>query len=158
MHRLDTQKTRRLNAWSKYYPKTQFIEVKNTNKNADWGDKFEAIVTVHRDKHRRARRVWTPLSGGEPTRKELAAKWPEGEQARVQRKLRDEGEIRCDSLWEEKDSNMVTEKLGVDGRRFWREVIPKGKSTAEELFLGWDEMMREEGFCDEIGQWMRKNS
>ena len=51
---------------------------------------------------------------------------------------------------------MVTEKVGVDGRRFWREVIPEGESTEEEEYLSWDEWMREKGQYDEIERRMRK--
>ena len=52
---------------------------------------------------------------------------------------------------------MVTEKVGVDGRRFWREVISKGKLTAEEDHPSWEEMMEDEGFNDELDRQMAKN-
>ena len=72
-----------LYAWDEDYPRVRWIEMKNISKNADWGSIFKAMVTVHRDKRGRARRVWTPFSGGEPTKKELAVEWPEDKQARV---------------------------------------------------------------------------
>ena len=129
-----------LYAWDEDYPRVRWIEMKNISKNADWGGIFKAVVTLHRDKCGRARRVWTPFSGGEPTKKELAVEWPEDEQADVQRKLRDSREIFYEDYQDDKKLFMVTEKLGVDGRRFWREVISKGESTVEEYFLGWNEI------------------
>ena len=156
MHKLDTQQTRQLSSWDEQYPTVRWIEIKNTDKNADWGNCFEAIVTLHRDKHRRVRRVWTPFSGVQPTEKELAAEWPEDKQARVQRKLRDEWALVGDSSGRKKGFYMVTEKRGVDGQPFWREVIPKGESTAEEEILSWEEWMREEGHWDEIERRLAK--
>ena len=44
----------------------------------------------------------------------------------------------------------------MDGRLFWREVIPEGGSTAEEVESSWEEMMEEEGFNAEIDRQMGK--
>ena len=135
--------------------------MKNNGKKAEW-ENVEAIVKFHRDKRRRARRVWTPFSGNEPTKEELAMQWPEDKQAKRIRKLRDVDQLRHDDpMWmddsqDDKKFYVVTEKLGVDGRRFWREVIPKGGSTAEEDELSWEEHMEEEGWNAEIDRQMAK--
>ena len=50
----------------------------------------------------------------------------------------------------------VTEKTGVDEQRFWREVIKAGELSDEEENRVFDEMMREEGFDDEIERSMEK--
>ena len=162
VHRLYTQQYRGRNSWSKWYPDVHDIQMKNIDKNAVWGDKFEAIITVHREKDRRARRVWTPFSGGSQRPKALKVKWPEDEQAEVQRKLRDARE-KWGEKWkwfgddeDDEEFYMVTEKVDADGRLFWREVIPEGEDTAEEDHLAWEEMMEEEGFNAEIERQMRK--
>ena len=166
MRRLDTQKTRRLHTWSEDYPEVRHIEVKSKGKNADWED-VKAIVTLHRDKRGRARRVWTRFSENNPRKKELAVEWPEDKQAIIIRKLRDacqasHDEFIWDDIWDDesqvdKDVYKVTEKRGPDGRRFWREVISKGESTAEEEYVSWDEWMREEGHYDELDRQMGKS-
>ena len=172
MHRLDTQKICRLSTlgdeddshstWEEVYPKQNDIKVKSKGKNADW-ESLKAIVSVHRDSRRRARRVWTPLSGDEPTREELAMRWPKNKQAIRIRKLRDEEELSSDEpfgSWDPQDGKqfyMVTEKLDVDGRRFWREVIPKKGCTAEEDEASWHELMEEEGWWDEIDRQIKKD-
>ena len=92
IHRQHTQQTRRKNSWTKRFPEVHDNQVKNLDGNAVWGASFEAIVTVHRDKDRRARRVWTPFSGGTQKKKALRVKWAADEQVEVQRKLRDETE------------------------------------------------------------------
>lgn len=139
MHRLGTQQTRRLSTWGHDYPKKRHIEVKTKGKNADW-EKVKAIVTLHRCTHHRARRVWTPDPGYRPTKKNLAVHWPEEKQAIVLRKLRDaEQASRDKDYWDkdEKDFYTVTEKLGRDGRLFWREVISKGEWPEEQKpFVG----------------------
>lgn len=159
MHRLHTQQTRRKNSWTKQYPDVHGIQVKNLDKNAVWGARFEAIITYHRDKDHRARRVWTPFSGGSQRKKALRVKWPADEQAEVQRELRDatERSLEWSSGFEDEKFFMVTEKVGVDGRLFWREVIPEGESTTEEDELSWEEMMEEEGFNAEIDRQMGKS-
>ena len=161
MHRLDTQKTRRLSTctWDEHSPDVHYIQVKKTDKNAEWGEYtfFEAIVTLNRDRHRRTRRVWTPFAGDKRTNQALRLKWPEDKQARVQRKLRDGSGGWFEDPWDGKKFFMVTEGVDVNGRLFWREVIPKGELTEEEDFLCWDEWMREEGHYAEIERHMAKH-
>ena len=156
MHRLDTQQSRGKNSWTKHFPDVHNIQAKNTDKDAVWGKRFEAIITVHRGKDRRARRVWTTFPEGSQGKKALRVKWPEDEQADVQRKLRDASEKWFDDPKNDEVFFMVTEKVGVDGRLFWREVIPEGESTEEEEHLSWEEMMEEEGFNAHIERLMRK--
>ena len=126
VHKLDTQQTRRLPRWADY-PAVHEIKVKGKGKNADW-ENVEALVTLYYGnygKRGRARRVWTPVSTEE---KVLSVNWPEGEQAIRKRRLHDpeHGELDKDRPDEvPKDVYTVTEKLDVDGRRFWREVIPR---------------------------------
>ena len=171
MHRLDTHQTCRLSTWADDYPEVHNIQVKSKGKNADWED-VKAIVTLHRDKRGRARRVWTPFSGDSTRKKDLAVEWPEGKQATTTRKLRDPEEFQHDDdgLWDDdddddilndeagdgKDTYTVMEKLDVYGQRFWREVIAKGAATAEEVHLSWEDMMEEEGFNAELDRQMGK--
>ena len=148
MHTLHMQQTRRKSSWTKRFPEVHDIQVKNLDIYAVWGANFKAIITVHRDKDRRARRVWTPFSGGSQKKKALRVKWPADEQAEVQRELRDATEIVFEEDWsfgpDDEEFFMVTEKVGVDGRLSWREVIPEGQPTAEEKELSREEMMEEE--------------
>ena len=88
MHRQGTQQTRQLSAWDEEFPEVRYIEVKKKGKNSGC-ELVKAILTLHRDKRGRARRVWTPCSGDESTKEDLAVTWPEGKQATVRRKLRE---------------------------------------------------------------------
>ena len=134
MHRQDTQQTRQLSTWDEFYPTERYIGVKNKGKNSGC-ERVKAVVTLHRDKRGRARRVWTPFSGDNPTKKDLAVKWPDGKQATVRRKLQCPLLRLYDNSRDDMDFYTVTEKLDVHGRRFWREVIPRGESTEEEEYL-----------------------
>lgn len=91
--------------------------------------------------------------------RDLALEWPKDDKAVTRRKLRDiDEDLRYDGTapLEGPGEFTVTEKTGVGGRRFWREVIKAGELNDEENYRGWDEMMREEGFYDEIERLMSK--
>ena len=162
MHGLDPHQTRRLSRWADDYPHVHDIQVRKKGKNAAWED-IKAVFTLHRDKRGRVRRVWTPFSGDGTRKKDLAVEWPEGKQATTARKLRDSKEFWLDEPAlngepeDGKDIYTVMQKVDVDGRRFWREVIAKGASTAEEDYLSWEEWMEEEGYKAEIDRQMAKN-
>ena len=59
----------------------------------------------------------------------------------IERELRDKGGLLID-----KKFFTVKEKLGVDGRHYWMEVIPMGESTDEEDYGVWERLVREEWF------------
>lgn len=144
--------------WDHRFPQVHDIEVKHIGKNARWKS-VKAVLTQQRDKSLRQRQVWISFSGCELTTEELALKWPRDKKAVTQRKLRDkeEDQYYCGSdPLEGPREFTVTEKMGVDGRQFWREVIKAGELNDEEEYREWDEMMREEGFYDEIGRLMEK--
>ena len=144
--------------WDDRFPQVHDIEVKHKGKNARW-ESVKAILTQQRDKGYRQRRVWVSFSRCEPTMKELALEWPQDKKAVTQRKLQDEEEDQyyngIDPLEGPREFT-VTEKTGVDGRRFWRQVIKVGELSDEEENRVFDEMMREEGFNDEIERLMEK--
>ena len=128
--------------------------MKQKGKTAYW-ESFRTILTLHRDKHNRTRRVWATFSGCEPTKEELALEWPQDRQACIRRKLQDKEEDRyCHGG---RDFFTVMELIDGKERRFWREVIKAGESNDEEEELAWEAMMREEGFFDEIERQMRKD-
>ena len=144
--------------WDERFPLVHDILVKDKGKNARWKD-VTAILTQQRDKRHRSRRVWISYTGDKPTTKELKMEWPLDKQTVTYRKLRDDEEDLFRGIWDELEGPReftVTEKISVDGRRCWREVIKKNERNDEEEEEDWDEWMREEGFYDEIDRLMEK--
>ena len=71
MRRQDQHKIRLVSYWDGRSPEVHDIKVKQKGKTAYW-ESFRTILTLHRDKHKRIRRVWATFSGCEPTKEELA--------------------------------------------------------------------------------------
>lgn len=151
--RQDQQNIQLVSFWDGRSPKVHDIKVKQKGKAAYW-EGFRTILTLHRDRHNRARRVWATFSECGPTKEELAVKWPQDRKVCTRRKLQDKEEDQY--CYGSRDFFTVTEIVDGKGRRFWREFIKLGEFNDEEEELSWEEMMREEDFFDEIERPMAK--
>ena len=124
-------------------PEVHHVEVKIRDSNNKW-EKVKTIFTQQRagnDGVGRAceRWLWISFSGSEPTKKELALEWPREKQDYRPRTLQDR--MRCE-MFETYD---VMEKIGENGRRFWRDSTkrPAG-GTFEQRYRQWEETTRED--------------
>ncbi|KAI9704185.1 MAG: hypothetical protein M1836_007046 [Candelina mexicana] len=146
--------------WSDRFPQIHDIKVKASGKNARW-ESVQAIITQHSDRRNRQRRVWFTFTSLKPTTEELALGWLKHEKVAAYRKLQDDEEEifrpDSDSAFDDPREFTVAEKKDAEGRRFWREVVKSGEFTDEEHEESWHEMMRDEGFFDEIERLMAKD-
>ncbi|OQU97139.1 hypothetical protein CLAIMM_03123 [Cladophialophora immunda] len=141
--------------WDDRFPDTRTVQVKERGRSRSWKN-IKVVLTQHRDKSHRQRRVWFTFNGDVPTAEDFALKWPEEKMAKSCRILRDDEEAQC-LHGETPRIFTVTQKTDAGGRRFWREVIKTGESTDEEDDESWDKWMREEGFYAEIERVMKKD-
>ena len=107
-------------------PEVHHVWVKNTGKVYEW-ESVMAIFTqqpARNDREGRAcqRRLWISYDGSEPTEEELALGWPQDKQKAVRRKVWDKKEHQRYAVPQE---FTVTEKIGENGRRFWRETTKR---------------------------------
>jgi hypothetical protein len=107
--------------------------------------RVNAIYAIHCNEHRQQRRLWYTFKGKTPTQQELEPEWPESVNPFTVRILKDntESEI-CDdySTWHEDGTGnkyyRVLEREDIEGRMFWREIIPQDERIAgEKMLLEW---------------------
>ena len=116
-------------------------------KKGKWTLRVKKTEVPVRVRKRKQKRKWTS--------RWFTAKKKEGKdgEALIERELRDKGGFLID-----KKFFTVKEKLGVDGRHYWMEVIPMGESTDEEGYGVREGLMREERFYHDIERQMAEGS
>ena len=141
------------------FPEVHKILVERVGRYGGWQN-VRAILTQHRDRRHRQRRVWISFLESKPTKEELALQWPMSSTKQRYRKLRDDKEdvfrSGSDDLEIPREFT-VLERTDTEGRLFWREVIKVGEKNDEEEDRDWEETMEDEGFNGEIGRLMLKD-
>ncbi len=121
------------------------------SKTASW-ERLEGVFTELRHARNRKRRVWATFSGHEPTKEELALKWPKDYPTVRYRKLQDEAEYVSFAGHVFHLVIKVIEKRGPDGWRFWREVLKQYQRTDDiemsndEEKAKWHELLRDAAY------------